>query len=383
MADATNSLSLIEIDKTKNTTTKYAINEMVLAILLQWIPVNFGSIAQAQNALTLLTDRIILAFYKARSDAVFNGIDDKITIWLQNFQGNNVGDQYNFNVATYSVAHTLVDRAGEISIELSNEEWQKIIDVIPKTTGATQQKLFADQIRLVSTAVLACYTKLDAGQQGIVNTKNKEIILNKVDNVEAIAAVAAVVVANGVVFPGPDNIKQDFIFQGIAYAAPAIAAAGADDAAAATDTDTALATELGVTPFAGNKPPNWNFKMWCSLLVKIAIDGAEVPASASASASNLVEEVIDITYMPGIPNETKSLLFDKFNQDNNGAKIKKFWTEYLLSTGESKLAGGNGTRRRNRNSSKRRSQKKSRKLRKSRRKKSRKSRKRMRKSYKK
>ena len=354
----TNSLSLIEINKTDNKTTKYAINEMVLAILLQYIPVNFGGVSRAQNALTLLTDRIILAFYKAKLDAQANGINDKITVWLEHFQGNNVDEQYNFLPATY-LLNELVPRPAEISIELTEAEWQKIISVIPKTgrTGRTQPQLFADQIKLVSTAVLECYkkldAKLDAGQKLAVDAKKKAIILDKVNNNDAIAAAAAVNAAAGAAFEGPANIRVDFINSGIVYAALAIAAAGAAAAAVAAEADTTLANELGVTPFAvtgaGSKPANWNFKMWCSLLVKIAIDGV-----TASSTPNLVEEVIDIKYTPGYPNETKSLLFDKFNKDDNGAKIKTFWKDYLLTV-ESKLTGGKGTkrrRRRNRNSKK-------------------------------
>ena len=376
--EETNSLSLIEINTADNKTTKYAINEMVLAILLQHIPVNFGGISRAQNALTLLTDRIILAFYKAKLDAQTNGLD-KITVWLENFQGDDVNQLYNFVPATYAGAtHTLIDVANHIAIELSDTELTKIISVIPKTRR-TQAQLFADQIRLVSTAVLACYNKLTTEQQGIVNTKNKDIIMNKVNNNDAIAAAAAA--ANpGAAFGGPANIRVDFINSGIEYATDAIAA-GANEGGAVVVTDTALANELGVTPFA-NKPANWNFKMWCSLLVKIAINGVEAPA---VTAENKVAEVIDIKYIPGVPNETKSLLFDEFEKDDNYRKIDKFWKEYLLSTGESKLTGGKGTkRRRNKKSSKRRSQKKSRKLRKrSNKRKGKKSRKRMRKSYKK
>jgi hypothetical protein len=366
----TNSLSLIEINTADNKTTKYAINEMVLAILLQHIPVNFGGISRAQNALTLLTDRIILAFYKAKLDAQANGINDKITVWLEHFQNADVNELYNFTPATYDGAtHTLNDLADHIPIELTEVEWQKIIDVIPKTTEATQQKLFADQIKLVSTAVLECYKKLDAGQKLAVDAKNKDIIMNKVNNNDAIA-VAAAAANPGAPFGGPANIRVDFINSGIVYAAPAIAAA---------DADTALATELDVTPFA-DKPANWNFKMWCSLLVKIAIDGVDAPAPAETT----VAEVIDIKYTG---NDTKSLLFDKFEKDNYG-KIDKFWKEYLLSTGESKLTGGKRTkRRRTKKSSKRRSQKKSRKIRKirkrSNKRKGKKSKRRMRKSYKK
>ena len=227
----TNSLSLIEINTTDNKTTKYAINEMVLAILLQYIPVNFGGISRAQNALTPLTDQIILAFYKAKLDAQSNGLD-KITVWLEHFQGDNVNELYNFVPATYAGAtHTLnAVPANHIAIELSDTELTKIINVIPKTER-TQAQLFADQIRLVSTAVLECYNKLTVAQQDIVNTKNKNIIMNKVNNNDSIAAFAAVAANPGAAFGGPAIIRENFINQIIEYAAPAIVAGAAANAA--------------------------------------------------------------------------------------------------------------------------------------------------------
>ena len=119
--------------------------------------------------------------------------------------------------------------------------------------------------------------------------------------------------------------------------------------------------------------------MWCSLLVKIAIDGVEAPAAAPETT---VAEIIDMKYTTGVPNETKSLLFDQFESKIDFGKIDKFWKEYLLSDKISGLTGGKGTkRRRTKKSSKRRSQKKSRKSKK--RSNKRKSRRIRRKSYKK